>query len=124
MEVNSTMAMKQKIFSSIRDNKYNMLQKHAKKYNVSEAEIIRTIMERVLGNKRLENVLIHDAYRDNVDVDTDGIENISLFSNDFVIPTECPECGEKEDMTGNRVIVADMINKQWKCNNCFATGGI
>ena len=127
------MAVKQKIFSSIRDNKYLILQKHAKHYDVSEAEIIRIIIERVMGNKKLEQILIRDVYEDEISsLDQPSLSPPSLPEDDDVnnelytdkIPDTCPECGGKEDMTGKNIIVVNQLTRKWSCLNCFASGGI
>jgi predicted RNA-binding Zn-ribbon protein involved in translation (DUF1610 family) len=125
------MAMKQKIFSSIRDNKYSILKKYSEYYHVSEAEIIRTIIERVLGNKKLERTIIHEHVGDLIETDTEIDLNIittplqiDIPEKEEKIPEICPECGEKEDAAGNSIIKVDRNTNRWSCSNCFASGGI
>jgi len=103
-----------------------MLQKLSKQYEVSDSEIIRTVMERVLGNRKFEKLLIHDVYKDLVNNDKelilDDSLNEDLQESCYNIPEKCPECGEKEDITGKSVISVNQATKTWSCSNCFSSG--
>ena len=118
-----------KVYSSLKDTKYDVLRKLAKRYDVSDSEIIRAVMERVLGNRKFEKLLIHDVYKDLVSSD-DALEQEDNVNNEIHdeqlpnIPDVCPECGEKEDATGKSVIAYNKYTQQWSCSNCFATGGV
>jgi len=122
------MATRQKVYSSLKDTKYDILKRISEQYSVSESEIIRTVMERVLGNRRYESKLIHEVFKDLVDDDKgitfDDEPVMDSIEDNFNIPKVCPKCGEKEDVAGNSVILVNRATKTWSCSICFASGGI
>jgi hypothetical protein len=137
------MAKRIKVFSSLRENKYIILKNISKKYEVSESEIIRNIVERVLGNNKLEKNLIYDIYSSNyknIDDNDNDNDNDNDDTNRFVLvetetgtdivdydddkmPKVCPQCGQETDFAGNKVISYNRITNTWTCSNCFASGG-
>jgi predicted Zn-ribbon and HTH transcriptional regulator len=107
--------------------------------------VIRTVLEKILGNENLETLLINSTYEINknnnnlIDIKSDVSENNNdnslliselktnppeedNINNEINIPTRCPECNTEIDMAGNRVISYNKITQTWNCSNCFASG--